>query len=235
MLKVSGIRASYGPIAALHNISIEVPEGKVVTLLGSNGAGKTSTLRVISGLLRPSAGTVEFMGRRIDRRSSSSIVSMGVSHVPEGRELFADMTVQENIALGAYTRRDRSGVKEDTERTLARFPILAERRAQQAGSLSGGEQQMLALARALMSRPRLLLLDEPSLGLAPLVVEAIFNHVRTIKEEEGMTVLLVEQDASIALDIADYGYVLETGRIVIEGPAERLREDEGVRRTYLGY
>ena len=234
MLKVSGIRASYGPVLALQDVSLEVPEGSIVTILGSNGAGKTSTLRVISGLLRASAGTVEFMGRRIDRRSPDAIVSMGISHVPEGRELFTELTVQENLMLGAYTRRDGT-VKRDLERMLEYFPILAERRRQFAGSLSGGEQQQLAIARGLMSRPRLLLMDEPSLGLAPLVVQEIFRIIATINREERVTILLVEQDAELALSLAKYGYVLETGRVVIADESAKLRADESVRRSYLGY
>lgn len=234
MLKVSGIRASYGPVLALHDVSLEVEEGSIVTILGSNGAGKTSTLRVISGLLRASAGTVEFRGRRINRRPPDAIVSMGISHVPEGRELFTELSVQENLMLGAYTRRDRA-VKTDLDRVLEYFPILAERRRQFAGSLSGGEQQQLAIARGLMSRPRLLLMDEPSLGLAPLVVQEIFRIIATINREERVTILLVEQDAELALSLAKYGYVLETGRVVIADEAARLREDESVRRSYLGY
>jgi len=234
LLKVSGIRASYGPVLALHDVSLEVEEGSIVTILGSNGAGKTSTLRVISGLLRASAGTVEFRGRRINRRPPDAIVSMGISHVPEGRELFTELSVQENLMLGAYTRRDRA-VKTDLDRVLEYFPILAERRRQFAGSLSGGEQQQLAIARGLMSRPRLLLMDEPSLGLAPLVVQEIFRIIATINREERVTILLVEQDAELALSLAKYGYVLETGRVVIADEAARLREDESVRRSYLGY
>ena len=234
MLKVSGIRASYGPVLALHDVSLEVEEGSIVTILGSNGAGKTSTLRVISGLLRASAGTVEFRGRRIDRRPPNAIVSMGISHVPEGRELFTELSVEENLTLGAYTRRD-GNVKRDLERMLEYFPILAERRRQFAGSLSGGEQQQLAIARGLMSRPRLLLMDEPSLGLGPLVVQEIFRIIATINREERVTILLVEQDAELALSLAKYGYVLETGRVVIADESAKLREDESVRRSYLGY
>ncbi len=234
MLKVNGIRASYGPVLALHDVSLEVPAGSIVTILGSNGAGKTSTLRVISGLIHPSAGTIEFLGRRIDRRPPNAIVSMGISHVPEGRELFTELTVQENLMLGAYTRRD-GGVKQDLERVLEHFPILAERRRQFAGSLSGGEQQQLAIARGLMSRPRLLLMDEPSLGLAPLVVQEIFRIIATINRDEEVTILLLEQDAELALSLAKYGYVLETGRVVIADESARLREDESVRRSYLGY
>ncbi len=234
MLKLSNVKAAYGPIAALHDVSINVSEGQIVTLLGANGAGKSSTLRVVSGLLRPTAGTVEFLGRRIDRRSAESVVSLGMSHVPEGRQLFTDLTVLENLRLGAYTRSDGNGVKEDIDRMSQYFPILEQRRDQAAGSLSGGEQQMLAIARGLMSRPRLLLLDEPSLGLAPLIVQEIFRILQTINEEDNVTILLVEQNASIALSIADYGYVLETGRVVLEDKAELLRGSEAVRRSYLG-
>jgi branched-chain amino acid transport system ATP-binding protein len=235
MLTLKGIRASYGPVAALHDVTIEVAEGQIVALLGSNGAGKTSTLRVVSGLLRPSAGAVHFLGRRIDRRSPESIVSLGISHVPEGRQLFTELTVYENLMLGAYTRRDRQQIRADLEKLYGYFPILAQRRSQPAGSLSGGEQQQLAIARALMSRPRLLLLDEPSLGLAPLVVREIFDIIKTINREQHVTILLVEQDASLALAVAQHGYVLETGRLVISESSERLREDEDLRRSYLGY
>ncbi|MEK7247356.1 MAG: ABC transporter ATP-binding protein [Chloroflexota bacterium] len=235
MLKISGVSAAYGPVQALSDVSLEVPAGVIVTLLGSNGAGKSTTLRVISGLLRPTSGSVEFMGRRIDRRAPESIVSMGISHIPEGRQLFTDMTVMENLMLGAYTRRDRGGVQRDVQRVMDYFQILGTRRDAHAGLLSGGEQQQLAIARGLMSRPRLLLLDEPSLGLAPLVIRGIFEHIQRINKEDGVTVLLVEQDAMLALSLASYGYVLETGRVVISAASGRLREDEGVRRSYLGY
>ena len=235
MLKISGLRASYGPVLALEDVSLEVEQGSIVTLLGSNGAGKTTTLRVISGLLRPQGGTVEYMGRRIDRRPTEMLVSMGISHVPEGRQLFSEMSVMENMLLGGYTRPDKDRVRVDIDRLFDYFPILKTRREQSAGSLSGGEQQMLAIARGLMSRPRLLLLDEPSLGLAPLIVRGIFQIIKQINEEEGVTILLVEQDASMALSVASYGYVLETGRVVMADSSERLREDEGVRRSYLGY
>jgi len=234
LLKVSEVSASYGPIQALREVSLEVGEGQIVALLGANGAGKSSTLRVISGLLRPSAGSVEFMGRPIHRRPAESIVGMGLSHVPEGRELFSELTVLENLQLGGFSRRD-SAVKGDIERVLAYFPILAERRKQPANSLSGGEQQMLAIGRGLMARPRLLLLDEPSLGLAPLVVREIFGIIQTISREEKTTILLVEQNVGLALSIAQYGYVLETGSIVLEATAEELKRDETVRRSYLGY
>ncbi len=235
MLRLEGVTAAYGPIVALRGVSLEVEPGTVVTLLGANGAGKTSTLRVISGLLRPQAGTVEYDGVRLDRLSPDRIVRLGIVQVPEGRQLFAQLTVRENLELGAYLRRDRAGIRQDLERVFSYFPILAERQRQAAGSLSGGEQQMLAIGRGLMARPRLLLLDEPSLGLAPLVTREIFRIIRTINEREGLTVLLVEQNARLALDIARKGYVLETGRVVLSDLAENLRRNEEVRRSYLGY
>jgi len=234
LLKVSDLTASYGPIQALHGISLEVSEGQIVALLGANGAGKSSTLKVISGILQPSGGSVEFLGRAIHRRSPEAIVSMGISHVPEGRELFTELTVAENLRLGAYSRRD-GAIKSDMERISTYFPILAERQKQPAGSLSGGEQQMLAIARGLMARPKLLLLDEPSLGLAPTLVQEIFRIIKAINRDEGLTVLLVEQNATMALGISQYGYVLETGRIVLEAEAAELKENETVRRSYLGY
>ena len=235
MLEVRDAYAAYGPVAALQGVSLDVAEGGIVAVLGANGAGKTSTLRLISGILRASRGSVEFMGRRIDRFSPERIVGLGISHVPEGRQLFVELTVHENIRLGAYTRRDGSGVKRDIDRVCEYFPILAERRGQPAGALSGGEQQMLAIARGLMSRPRLLLLDEPSLGLAPLIVREIFRIVKLINEEEKVSVLLVEQNANIALSVATFGYVIETGRTVLGAPSKELREDENVRKAYLGY
>ena len=236
MLKVSSVKAAYGPVLALEDVSIDVPERGIVTLLGSNGAGKTTTLRVISGLLRPLGGTVEYDGRRIDRRSPEAIVSMGISHVPEGRQLFTELSVRENLALGAYVRNDgKAAVERDLDRVMGYFPILRDRQKQHAGSLSGGEQQQLAIARSLMSRPKVLLLDEPSLGLAPLIVRGIFEIIKTINREEGTTILLVEQDASLALSVATFGYVLETGRVVIAADSARLKEDENVRRSYLGY
>ncbi len=235
MLRLEGVTAAYGPIVALRGVSLAVEPGTVVTLLGANGAGKTSTLRVISGLLRPQAGTVEYDGVRLDRLSPDRIVRLGIVQVPEGRQLFAQLTVRENLELGAYLRRDRAGIRQDLERVFSYFPILAERQRQAAGSLSGGEQQMLAIGRGLMARPRLLLLDEPSLGLAPLVTREIFRIIRTINEREGLTVLLVEQNARLALDIARKGYVLETGRVVLSDLAENLRRNEEVRRSYLGY
>jgi branched-chain amino acid transport system ATP-binding protein len=235
MLSVQDVHASYGPVAALQGVSIEVPDAGIVAVLGANGAGKTSTLKLISGIIRPSRGRVEFMGRRIDRHSPERIVGLGISHVPEGRQLFTDLTVQENLTLGAYLRKDRSAVNGDLDRVCQYFPILAQRRKQPAGALSGGEQQMLAIARGLMSRPRLLLLDEPSLGLAPLIVRDIFRIIKVVNEEEKIAVLLVEQNASLALSIAGFGYVIETGRIVLGASGSALREDENVRKAYLGY
>ena len=235
MLSVWEVEASYGSVRALRDVSLEVPPGGIVTLLGANGAGKTSTLRAISGLLRPSHGTISFDGHRIDRLAPERIVQLGISHVPEGRQTFTELTVLENLQLGAFTRRDAGGVRRDIERVLGYFPVLGDRRKQKAGLLSGGEQQMLAIGRALMAKPRLLLLDEPSLGLAPMLVLEIFQIVRAINVAEGLTILLVEQDAKTALSIAQYGYVLETGHVVLEDEAAHLRENEAVRRSYLGY
>ena len=235
MLDVRDVHASYGPVQALRGVSLHVPEGGIVAVLGANGAGKSSTLRSISGLLRPTDGEIEFEGKRIDRLAPEEIVQLGISQVPEGRQIFTDMTVMENLRLGAYTRRDGDGVKKDIERVFSYFPVLGERVKQPAALLSGGEQQMLAIARALMAKPRLLLLDEPSLGLAPILVREIFQIVKTITAEEGLTTLLVEQDANQALGIAGYGYVLESGTVVLEETAEKLRASEDVRRSYLGY
>jgi branched-chain amino acid transport system ATP-binding protein len=234
LLKVSDVSASYGPIQALRAVSLEVSKGQIVALLGANGAGKSSTLKVISGILRPSDGSVEFLGKPIHRRSPESIVSLGISYVPEGRELFTELTVEENLRLGAYTRRD-GAIRDDIQRIFGYFPPLAERRKQPAGSLSGGEQQMLAIGRGLMARPNLLLLDEPSLGLAPTVVQEIFQIITTINREEGLAVLLVEQNATMALRVSQFGYVLETGRIVLAADAAELKENATVRHSYLGY
>jgi branched-chain amino acid transport system ATP-binding protein len=234
MLKVNEIYASYGPVVALRGVSIHVPEGGIVSILGANGAGKSSALRAISGLVRISRGSIEFMGRRIDHLPAENIVQRGISQVPEGRQIFGELTVEENLRLGAYTRRDGDGVRKDTQLVYDYFPVLAQRRKQTALTLSGGEQQMLAIGRALMARPRLLLLDEPSLGLAPLVTREIFEIVQVINKE-GVTVLLVEQNARLALGIAQYGYVLETGVVALGDTSEKLRENEDVRRSYLGY
>ena len=234
LLTVDGIETFYGGIQALKGVSIEVPEGSIVTLLGANGAGKSTTLKSISGLVPPTRGTVAFSGRRIDGLPSEKIVRLGISHVPEGRELFPELTVLENLKMGAYTRTDRRAIGRSLERVQAHFPILAERRLQLAGTLSGGEQQMLAIGRALMAEPRLMLLDEPSLGLAPMLVEEIFRIIREI-HDHGTTVLLVEQNANKALSIADYGYVLETGTVSLAGDSRQLLRDDNVRRSYLGH
>ena len=234
LLTVDGIETFYGGIQALKGVSLEVPEGSIVTLLGANGAGKSTTLKSISGLVPPTRGTVAFSGRRIDGLPSEKIVRLGISHVPEGRELFPELTVLENLKMGAYTRTDRRAVGRGLERVQAHFPILAERRLQLAGTLSGGEQQMLAIGRALMAEPRLMLLDEPSLGLAPMLVEEIFRIIREI-HDHGTTVLLVEQNANKALSIADYGYVLETGTVSLAGDSRQLLRDDNVRRSYLGH
>jgi branched-chain amino acid transport system ATP-binding protein len=234
LLILDGIETFYGSIQALKGISFKVPEGSIVTLLGANGAGKSTTLKSISGLARPARGTVSFRGRRIDGLPSEKIVRLGISHVPEGRELFPELTVLENLKMGAYARTDKGAIQRALERVHTCFPILAERRAQLAGTLSGGEQQMLAIARALMAEPALMLLDEPSLGLAPMLVEEIFGIIRDI-HAGGTTVLLVEQNANKALSVADYGYVLETGTIALAGDSQQLLRDDRVRRSYLGH
>jgi len=234
MLRLNDVHAAYGAVQALRGVSLRVPEGSVVALLGANGAGKSSVLKVVSGLVRPWHGHVYLDDHRIDRWSPEHIVRKGLVQVPEGRQLFPDLTVKENILLGAYTRRDGAGVRRDMERMFGHFPVLEQRLSQRAALLSGGEQQMLAIARALMARPRLLLLDEPSLGLAPLVVRSIFEIIATIHREDGLTILLVEQDASLALGLAEYAYVLEAGRVMIEGNAADLRQSDAVRQAYLG-
>jgi len=227
------VAAAYGVVAALRGIDLTVAPGELVCLIGANGAGKSSTLRAISGLLRPSAGRIVFDGNEIQGQEPAAILETGIAHCPEGRRVFPHLTVHENLAMGAYVRRDRHAVTADIERVCAHFPILGERRRQMAGTLSGGEQQMLAIGRALMSRPRLILLDEPSLGLAPAIVEATFAIIAGIRRE-GTTVLMVEQNAYLALRMADRGYVMETGRIVLEGRASDLLADDHVRRAYLG-
>ena len=233
LLVVNEIEAHYGRVCALHSVSLEVAEGSVVALLGANGAGKTTTLRVISGLLRPTRGTVEFDGRRIDGMSPDRLVRLGIVQVPEGRQIFADLTVHENLMLGGYARRDL-GAARQKPRVFDYFPRLRERLEQRGGTLSGGEQQMLAIGRALMARPRLLLLDEPSLGLAPILVKEIFRVISEIRAA-GTTVLLVEQNVHMALDIADRAYVLETGRVMLGDRSAALRQREEVRRAYLGH
>ena len=234
LLDVKDLRAGYGDVRVLHGLSFSIAEGGVTTLLGANGAGKTTTLRALSRMIRAS-GEVTFAGRRIDGLSAEEIVRLSVAHVPEGRGTFTRLTVEENLQLGAITRGDRAGIAADLERLYGHFPILKTRRAQQAGTLSGGEQQMLALARAMMLRPRLLLLDEPSFGLAPLIVRELFDILGGINREEGVSMLLVEQNAALALSIADQAYLLETGEIVMSGPAAQISQDESVRRAYLGY
>src|SRR3954454_23523755 len=231
LLRVEGLRVSYGAIEALRNITFDVDEGEIVTLLGANGAGKTTTLRTISGLLRPKAGSIEFDGRSIAGGAAHDIVAAGIGHVPEGRRIFPRMSVHENLLMGAYRRRGDLGP--DIERVFDLFPVLRERREQEGGTLSGGEQQMLAIGRALMSRPRLLLLDEPSMGLAPLIVLKIFEIIREINEA-GTTVLLVEQNAAQALRLATRGYVLETGEVVMTDTAAALLTNDRVRAAYLG-
>jgi len=233
LLRLESLHATYGPIAALRGLDLEVNDGELVCLIGANGAGKTSTLRAISGLLRPSAGRILFDGSEIQGREPADILESGIAHCPEGRRVFPYLTVQENLAMGAYVRRDGRAVAEDLERVCAHFPILADRRRQMAGTLSGGEQQMLAIGRALMARPRLILFDEPSLGLAPTVVETTFGIIADIRRR-GTTVLMVEQNAYLALRMADRAYVMETGRIVLAGRARDLLDDDHVRRAYLG-
>lgn len=233
MLKVDNIDVYYSAIHAIKGISIEVPKGEIVTLVGSNGAGKSTTLRTISGLMKPKNGTILFEDKNIVGVPAHKIVGMGLCQVPEGRHVFANMSVMENLELGAYLRNDKDGIARDLEDVFKKFPRLLERKDQISGTLSGGEQQMLAMGRALMSRPRLLLLDEPSMGLAPLLVKEIFNIIKEINES-GTTVLLVEQNANMALSIADKAYVLETGRIALAGTAQELASSEAVRKAYLG-
>jgi branched-chain amino acid transport system ATP-binding protein len=234
LLEAKGVTAFYGATKALHGIDLALDEGGITTLLGANGAGKTTTLRALCGMLR-TEGEIRFAGARIDGRVTEDIVRLGIAHVPEGRGTFVRLTVEENLQLGAMTRRNRTEIAADIERVYAHFPRLKERRSQQAGTLSGGEQQMLAVGRALMLRPRLMLLDEPSFGLAPLIVQELFEILRMVNRESGVSLLLVEQNAELALEAADQAYLIETGRIVMAGSAAELRADEGVRRAYLGY
>ena len=233
LLNLTDIVIHYQKVAAVQGISLRVEKGQLVTLLGSNGAGKSTTLRTISGLVRPSAGEIRFDGKRIDGRSPDKILKLGIAHVPEGRRVFPGLTVLENLYTGAYVRSDKEGVKRDLEKTLSHFPVLKARSRQVAKTMSGGEQQMLAIGRALMSNPRLLMLDEPSLGLAPLVVQEIARILTEINRK-GVSVILVEQNAEIALNLAHYGYVLETGRIALQGKADELKDNEHVRKAYLG-
>lgn len=234
MLELRNLRSFYGNIMALKDVSIEVQAGEIITMIGANGAGKTTTLMTISGIVPPRSGEVLFLGKPVQHMRPEEIVALGICHVPEGRRIFPQMTVTENLAMGAFLRNDKKGIARDLEYAFALFPILAERRHQSGGTLSGGEQQMLAISRALMARPRLLLLDEPSLGLAPLLVKTIFQMISRINREEGTTILLVEQNANMALKIAHRGYVMENGSIVLYGSAESLLHNEAVQSAYLG-
>lgn len=233
MLKINNLHVYYGGIHALKGINLEVPEGKIVTLIGANGAGKSTTLRAISSLIPSASGQIIFKDEEITNLKTTEVVKRGVTLVPEGRRVFPNLTVLENLKLGAYLRDDQQAIKEDIEHVFYLFPRLEERQWQFAGTLSGGEQQMLAIGRALLSRPKLIMMDEPSLGLAPLLVRDVFNIIREI-HKEGMTILLIEQNANAALQIADYGYVLETGSIVLEGPGKELANNEQVKKAYLG-
>ncbi|MCM3694068.1 ABC transporter ATP-binding protein [Neobacillus niacini] len=233
MLKIEDINVYYGVIHALKGVSLEINQGEIVTLIGANGAGKSTLLKTISGLLKPKNGNILFEGQSISGKVAQSIVKQGLSHVPEGRRVFANMSVEENLELGAYLRKDKQGIKDDFEKVYKLFPRLLERRKQLSGTLSGGEQQMLAMGRALMARPKLLLLDEPSMGLAPLLVKTIFQIIEEINKS-GTTILLVEQNANMALSIADRAYVIETGKIVISGSSEELNQSDQIRMAYLG-
>jgi branched-chain amino acid transport system ATP-binding protein len=234
ILETKGLDAAYGATRVLHGLDLSIPERGIVTLLGANGAGKTTTLRALCNIMVRTSGEIRFADKRIDGKATEDIVRLGIGHAPEGRGTFLGLSVEENLRLGAYTRRDPQ-VAADFERIYGYFPRLKERRRQQAGTLSGGEQQMLAISRALMLRPKLLLLDEPSFGLAPLIVQEIFRILRTINRQDGVSMLLVEQNASIALELAHHAYLLETGRIVLSGPSRLIARDESVRRAYLGY
>ena len=233
-MKLNNVESAYGPIKAIRGVSLQVRQGEIATVLGSNGAGKSTILKTISGIIDPRKGSIEFKGADITARDPAYVVQQGLSHVPEGREVFPLMSVRENLLMGAYTRKDRDGVARDIEQVFSYFPILKERMSQDAGLLSGGQQQMLAISRALMAKPDLMLLDEPSLGLSPKLTKEIFEIVVRINRERGTTILLVEQNANMALNAADYGYVLENGRIVMEDTCERLREKEDIKEFYLG-
>ncbi|MEK6242905.1 MAG: ABC transporter ATP-binding protein [Pseudomonadota bacterium] len=234
ILELANVEASYGPVQALRGVTLAVPKGKIVTVLGANGAGKSTILKTISGIIDPSKGQIRFEGAEIQNRDPAWIVRRGISHVPEGREVFALLTVEENLRMGAYTRSDAEGIAQDIDMVYGYFPILKERAKQEAGLLSGGQQQMLSISRALLSRPTLMLMDEPSLGLSPLLTQEIFRIIVRINREKGTTILLVEQNANMALEVADYGYVLEVGRIVMEDTCKRLLEKEDVQEFYLG-
>ncbi len=233
-LEVARLHASYGPTRVLHGIDFAMEEGTITTLLGANGAGKTTTLRALCGMVK-TQGEVKFAGERIDGKATETVVRKGIAHVPDGRGTFVNLTTEENLRLGAYTRKDRARVETDLERVYGYFPRLKERREQQAGTLSGGEQQMLAVSRALMLRPRLMLLDEPSFGLAPLIVGELFQILRTVNQKEKVSMLVVEQNAAMALELADHAYLIETGRVVLSGTAAEIKQNDAVRRSYLGY
>ena len=235
ILKVSNIETYYGPIAAIRGVSFDVPKGGIVTILGANGAGKSTVLKTVSGLMDPQKGSITFEGRQIQGMDADKVMRLGMTMVPEGREVFPFLSVRENLEMGAYTRRDTDGTAQDLAAVFEYFPVLKERAKQSAGSLSGGEQQMLAISRALMSRPRLMLLDEPSLGLSPKLVKEIFEIIVRINRDRNVTILLVEQNASMALQVANYGYVLEVGRIVMAGTSERLLQSEDIKEFYLGF
>ncbi len=233
-LEATNLHAAYGLTRVLHGMNFAMEEGTITTLLGANGAGKTTTLRALCGMVR-TEGEIRFAGQRVDGRATEDIVRLGIAHVPDGRGTFVNLTTEENLRLGAYTRTDKDVVETDLERVYGYFPRLKERRVQQAGTLSGGEQQMLAVSRALMLRPKLMLLDEPSFGLAPLIVKELFAILRAVNEKEKVSMLVVEQNAAMALNLADHAYVIETGRVVLSGSAEDIRKDDAVRRSYLGY
>ena len=234
MLEISDLEVSYGSIKALHGVSLKVPEKSIVTLIGANGAGKSTSLRAISGLIKSRGGSVRYDGKEVTNLPPHEIVSRGLCHVPEGRMVFANLTVLENLHMGAYLRNDKAGIAEDIDYGFTIFPRLKERMHQPAGTMSGGEQQMLAIARALMSKPRCLMLDEPSLGIAPILVRSIFEQIVAINKQRGLTILLVEQNANLALSISNYGYVLETGRVLLQDTAQALRSNPQVREAYLG-
>ena len=234
MLSVENLHVSYGAIKAIHGVSLKVPQGSIVTLIGANGAGKSTILRALSGLVKPASGSILYDGQEISKLSPDKIVARGLCHVPEGRMVFANLTVHENLRMGAYLQHDRKWIAEQTDYVFGLFPRLKERENQSAGTLSGGEQQMLAIGRALLSKPKFLMLDEPSLGIAPLLVKTIFERIIEINREQGLTILLVEQNANLALDVSHYAYVLETGRILLEGPSSQLKANPQVQASYLG-
>jgi len=234
LLSLSNVEAAYGPIVAIRGVSLEVPAGSIVTVLGANGAGKTTILKTISGVIDPAKGSIVFDGREIQRHEPARVAGYGIAHAPEGREVFPQLSVGENLSMGAFLRRDRAEIERDLDLVHAYFPVLAERHRMPAGRLSGGEQQMLAISRALMAKPRLLMLDEPSLGLSPRLVKEIYAIIRRINVEQGVAILLVEQNARVALDLATYGYVIEVGRVVMEDTSARLRENTDIKEFYLG-